>query len=327
MNVLKLIQQQAYYEASIVGSHDVVRVPMSVRDYHALDVKDAIDIDTLFRLRYPYGLRHLPLAQISDVGAGLTDKRWVRKWITPFFDQRGAITSGLFDSHFEGNSSVTRSVTLFSSSGADDCGFSAGATDRIGAPTPTTVDSITFNGVGFTLATATVGPSTQQIRTGYLVAPASGAHNIVLTANNANAILGLTWIGYTGVDQTTPIDVATIAGVSATGNSVASWVLSGVASGNIALGFCAHLAAGITITPQGNTQIRNQELAATGNWGSIVVGDDVDATIAWNTNGNPPSFGQAFEVNAVAAAPPSVAVTTELTRAGGNRRRTWYAVP
>ena len=63
--------------------------------------------------------------------------------------------------------------------------------------------SVTYNGTPLTLAGASTN-GTVRSEIWYLVAPTSGAHNVVVTAPNANAVTA-TSMSFTGVDQTTPL--------------------------------------------------------------------------------------------------------------------------
>ncbi|HEY2729044.1 MAG TPA: LamG-like jellyroll fold domain-containing protein, partial [Polyangia bacterium] len=85
-----------------------------------------------------------------------------------------------------------------------------GATTACGSST-----SVTYNGVSMTLyGSATNGTVRSEIW--YLKAPASGAHNVVVTATDAVAVTA-TSMSFTGVDQTTPLGtLASAIGTSAT---------------------------------------------------------------------------------------------------------------
>jgi len=62
---------------------------------------------------------------------------------------------------------------------------------------------VTYNGTALTLAGASTN-GTVRSEIWYLVAPPSGAHNVVVTAPNANAVTA-TSMSFTGVNQTTPL--------------------------------------------------------------------------------------------------------------------------
>ncbi len=63
--------------------------------------------------------------------------------------------------------------------------------------------SVTYNGTALTLAGASTN-GTVRSEIWYLKAPPSGAHNVVVTAPNADAVTA-TSMSFTGVDQTTPL--------------------------------------------------------------------------------------------------------------------------
>ena len=63
--------------------------------------------------------------------------------------------------------------------------------------------SVTYNGTALTLAGASTN-GTVRSEIWYLVAPPSGAHNVVVTAPNANAVTA-TSMSFTGVNQATPL--------------------------------------------------------------------------------------------------------------------------
>ncbi|MFL5304729.1 MAG: hypothetical protein ACJ8F1_05925, partial [Polyangia bacterium] len=63
--------------------------------------------------------------------------------------------------------------------------------------------TVTYNGVALTFAGASTN-GTVRSEIWYLVAPASGTHNVVVTAPNATAVTA-TSMSFTGVNQTTPL--------------------------------------------------------------------------------------------------------------------------
>ncbi len=66
-----------------------------------------------------------------------------------------------------------------------------------------TTTTVTYNGASLTLAGAAVN-GTVRSELWYLVAPAAGAHNIVVTTSAAN-VVAATSMSFSGVDQTTPL--------------------------------------------------------------------------------------------------------------------------
>ncbi len=262
-----------------------------------MEMVDGPTVPEMFQRKYPAGVKRAHL-----LAAPLFAALLIAPWVSPFISQAGAIawnTKGNAGYAGAGVTSVTLTDTAFASSGSDDALFAAGASDRSGSGT--TMDSLTYGGAALTLNSGQSGPSSQTIRSGVKVAPLSGSRNLVATFSSVNTNMGVIYLAYTGVDQTTPLSQVT--GVSGTGNSIASWALT-IASDSIVVGFCAHLANGITVTAVQGTVRQNGGDGSQGNWGRLVGGDTAagSGNLAWNTNGNPPSYGQAFEVKAVAAA-------------------------
>lgn len=116
------------------------------------------------------------------------------------------------------------------------------------------ITSVTYNGVAMTLVPSSL-THTNNINHGfcvmyYLVAPATGANNVVVTwtnsGPNAGDGIGAGSLGFTGVNQTTPFsNLAT-----AFGNSTATSVAVTSAVGNIVVDVTA---TGSNITANGQT--------------------------------------------------------------------------
>lgn len=68
-----------------------------------------------------------------------------------------------------------------------------------------TVTGVTYNGVAMTKIAGAQVPSDRQITMWYLVAPATGTNDVVVTSSTSQN-LRFHSISYTGVDQTTPTD-------------------------------------------------------------------------------------------------------------------------
>ena len=131
-----------------------------------------------------------------------------------------------------------------------------------------TITGVTYNGVSMTQKGSFIqdsaGPKNYCF---YLVNPATGANNVVVTASSS--VCPATAISYTGVDQTTPIDAYTTTASAATTsytstittNSTNSWVVASSRTGN-----------GFTLTAGANTVLRQQPellyLGAGGVWDS-----------------------------------------------------------
>ena len=80
--------------------------------------------------------------------------------------------------------------------------------------------SVTYNGTALTFGGASTN-GTVRSEIWYLVAPPSGAHNIVVTAPNANAVTA-TSMSFTGVNQATPLGSTTSAIGTSTTPSIAT---------------------------------------------------------------------------------------------------------
>lgn len=293
--------EAACFMVPVLGSTEIVPVPLPLQTYRALALPGAIGVDDLFRWMYPRGLRRLPIERIGKVW-GVSTTRW---WMAVLADQHGAIAFTLGSAGY-GSAGVTTCTVAATLPAGTDATFGAGASDRSGSAT--VLNTLTYDGGTLTLNAAVTGPNTETMRSGYRVAPTTGlSRNYVATFSSPNTHMGIGHASFSGVDQTTPIDTGTVANVTGTGNGIAAWTIS-VATGNVAIGFCAHLVGGITVTPGTGVTLRaNTGDPGIGNWGRLVVGTRPDnGTFGWTTNGNPPSFGQAFEINAsgaVAAAP------------------------
>jgi hypothetical protein len=203
-----------------------------------------------------------------------------------------------------GVTTSSQTITPFSASSGSDLLLAWGFTDRSGAST--TCTGMTFNAVAMTGTTAATGPSTQTCRMFYLVGPATGSRTLSATFSSPNTYMGVLWLAYSGVDQTTPVDIATRASVSGTSGSIAAWSIA-VGSGNLAVGCCVHLIAGFTVTAQNSTVIRlDGANGAKGNFGRAIAGElgtSPTASLGWTTTGTPASFGTAIEINASAGGP------------------------
>jgi hypothetical protein len=125
--------------------------------------------------------------------------------------------------------------------------------------------SVTYNGAALTFAGASTN-GTVRSEVWYLVAPPSGAHNVVVTAPNADAVTA-TSMSFTGVDQTTPLGST----VSAIGTGTAPSVSTTSAVGEPlfdvvgAVGTTAPAVAGATQT------VRQTNTTATG-LDQVVIG-------------------------------------------------------
>ena len=126
-------------------------------------------------------------------------------------------------------------------------------------------NGVTYNGTALTFAGASTN-GTVRSEIWYLVAPPSGAHNVVVTAPNANAVTA-TSMSFTGVNQSTPLGST----VSAIGTSTTPSVTTTSAVGEPlfdvagAVGTTAPTVAGATQT------VRQTNTTATG-LDQVVIG-------------------------------------------------------
>ena len=126
-------------------------------------------------------------------------------------------------------------------------------------------NSVTFNGTPLTFAGASTN-GTVRSEIWYLVAPPSGAHNVVVTAPNATAVTA-TSMSFTGVDQTTPLgSVGTAIGTGTTAQ------VSATAAAGEAI-FDVVGAVGTTApTVSGSTQTSRQTNTTASGLDHVVVG-------------------------------------------------------
>lgn len=144
---------------------------------------------------------------------------------------------------------------------------------------PTATMSATYNGVSMTA----IGPSIDSIGTGvptyvwYLVNPASGANNVVVTSS----VIGISTsaISYTGVAQTSPIDVSNTTAYNTTSTSYSKSVTT--TTNNCWLLATVRCASGQAMTAGANTTLRNQTEAVLFGGGLIL---DSGAAVATGSN-------------------------------------------
>jgi hypothetical protein len=151
----------------------------------------------------------------------------------------------------------------------------AGATTACGSST-----SVTYNGVSMTLyGSATNGTVRSEIW--YLKAPASGAHNVVVTAPDAIAVTA-TSMSFTGVNQATPLGTL----VSGIGTSATPSVSATSAIGEPIIDVLGAVGS-TTPTVTGNQTVRRTNNTSTG-LSPVVVGSSTAAgqttpvTMSWS---------------------------------------------
>src|SRR5690349_1865694 len=224
----------------VLGTGKTLAIPLSLQTYRGFAKAGALDINSAFRHAYPQGLRRLPLDRIGQVW-GISTTRW---WQQILEDERGAVSTTGGSAGYTGAGTTTATLSATLGAGTKLL-VAAAATDRSGSGT--TVSSHAFDGSALTLKSAVTGPSTETLRTGWLLNPTSGsAKNLVATYSSPNTNMGQAYIAVNGCDTTTP--TGTSSDVSGTGNSVASWTINPTTNGSLLVGFCAHLVNGITVT-------------------------------------------------------------------------------
>jgi len=170
-----------------------------------------------------------------------------------------------------------------------------------------TITGVTYNGVAMTAVpsgrmnsnnTANVG----FVQVWYLIAPATGANTVVITASASVFSFSAGSVSFTGVDQTTPLGAA----VTSFGSSAAASVaVTGTTAGNIVIdAVCTGNA--VSSSGQSLQWLRNTDtLSAAGNGASSTVAGGGTATMSYTVNND--FWGiVAVEVLAVpgAATPP-----------------------
>lgn len=90
-----------------------------------------------------------------------------------------------------------------------------------------TITGATYNGVAMTLIQKITGNATRYLYSFYLINPASGAHNVVITSSGSTAIGGNA-ASYAGAKQSGQPDASTSASKTAT-SSPATWSITSVA--------------------------------------------------------------------------------------------------
>jgi hypothetical protein len=150
-----------------------------------------------------------------------------------------------------------------------------GATTACGSAT-----SVTYNGVAMALyGSATNGTVRSELW--YLKAPASGAHNVVVTAPNATAVTA-TSMSFTGVDQTTPLGTL----VSGIGTSATPSVSVTSALGEPIFDVLGAVGS-TTPTITGNQTVRRTNNTSTGLdpvviGSSTAAGQTTPVTMSWS---------------------------------------------
>lgn len=209
----------------------------------------------------------------------------------------------------DGASSITVALTV---SGSNRLLVVKTHAECNGTPTNRPVTGITYNSVALTQATAisytTAGSEDDTVEIWYLVAPATGANNCVVTFTGAldGCVVGVE--SYTGVSQTSPLDATATAATTAVGPATVNITTT---TDNVVLVGAAHdISSGGTLTANSgqteNYNVSNSgQLRAAG--GYEVVGGAGVYTESWTT-----TSGTRDWMIAVAAFKP-VATTSTFT--------------
>lgn len=150
-------------------------------------------------------------------------------------------------------------------------------------PTFSTVTGVTYNGVAMTLVkeehetTFSAGYNSLWI----LKAPATGAHNVVITFSASSLRVSGGAVSFTGVDQTTPQSNA----ASAQGASTSSSTTVTSVSGSVVTG-CAYELGSINAPTSGNTQQWSQSEGGFGDGsGQATASGAASVNMTWTWGG------------------------------------------
>lgn len=144
--------------------------------------------------------------------------------------------------------------------------------------------SPTYNGTNMTKAITVTNGGLQEHEVWYFLAPPIGLGTIRGTWDFTTSWKGGISVGYTGVDQTTPI----IGSVTATGNTTSGSVVRTITANNWWLGQIS-----INFTKPGTTNIGVERGTADSASREFLVADNTSGTIRWTMG------GQAFAASGV----------------------------
>ncbi len=135
------------------------------------------------------------------------------------------------------------------------------------------ISSVTYNGVGLTQA-GTITSNSMRVALFYLVAPATGAHNVVVTASGSTEIDAGAET-YIGVDQATPVGAA----VTASNQSATATVTVVSAAGELVVDAVGVIQTTVTVGA-GQTQRHNRVGTNNANGSSTEAGA-ASVTMSW----------------------------------------------
>lgn len=173
-----------------------------------------------------------------------------------------------------------------------------------------TITGVTYNGVSLTQAidNTTGGSTFNHIYLFYLIAPATGTNNVIVTSSGSGSVYAAS-ASYTGVAQTSPIDGTSATTTTTTGafsksvtTSVANdWIIGYVGAGNYSTSASNEPAAGSGTT-------RRATDPGTGSWYSIFDGNGAVSAGANSLNYDTTGYTSAlFGINMVGIKPVATA--------------------
>lgn len=191
--------------------------------------------------------------------------------LMPFFAIKEAQAAVAFDAATTGTVGGANALTFSHTVGA-------GGADRLLIVAVSidnrTVQSVTYGGVAMTnVGTATNGAQISSMWR--LIAPATGANNVVVTLSGGGTDIVAVATSYTGVDQTTPLGTP----VTATGNSVTASVAVTSATGEIVVDSVSSNLGTLTVG-EGQTQ-RGNGVGGDNQGGSSTEPGATSVTMSW----------------------------------------------
>lgn len=182
--------------------------------------------------------------------------------------------------------------------------------DSADAPT-----GATYNGVAMTaIPSSTAANGNYKIAGFYLIAPATGTNNIVVSFSGAMSDMGAGAVSFTDADQTTPLGTA----VTATGTNTTPSVTVTTSAGEIVVDGLVIVHGG-TLTVDGSQIQRWNSIASNGFQkyaGSTETAAGASTSMDWNN-----SSSQQWAIGAVPIKPVSAGGGTVATKMSAYRHR------
>ena len=164
------------------------------------------------------------------------------------------------------------------------------------------VTGVTYGGISMTLVNYNNGSINHGQRIFYLIAPATGANNIVITKSDSIGWIGSIAFSYTGANQSSQPD-ANIVPSEYTGTSYSRSLTTVVDNTWIVWAMCAF--SGSSLTAGSNTHIR-QDTGWGDVFGSAMVDTNADQTPAGSKTMTVTSMSQTFASCMVSIKPVSI---------------------